>query len=265
MNRATCINNLGQRTILWLGERDPFEFKRSYLRCEAAAGQIAYRANMADAVDRPARDVALIVVVSTERSDLDAVGLDELDDRHSDCQRIRLLGPLCQGLTRQHDSFFGPHRYNWLAGVNVLHDLIGADANTVQLPDVNHKSVAVVASNYDAAEPLLELAEQMGATAVWMSQPDADRVRGINAVWWDDSFAGPANESMWRERIVGMRSDQATHTWMTNRAHWQEIEQARLAGVDHILEKPYSVDILLDSLQAEQGDQSNAALIQQAA
>ena len=108
--------------------------------------------------------------------------------------------------------------------------------------------IAVIASHFAAAEPLLDIAQQSDCTAIWCRQPGDLAVRGVDTVWWDDSFAGPTDTSGWLARLQLMGTKATQHTWITNRMHWLQIDQAKQAGVGLVLSKPYPVNLLLNSI-----------------
>ena len=104
--------------------------------------------------------------------------------------------------------------------------------------------VAVVAARFSIAEPLLDLAAQCGAVAVWQREPGHVDVRGVNVVWWDDSCAAATDRIGWIERIAAMGSSAKQHAWLTQRPHDAQINHAKKAGVEVVLGKPYSIDPL---------------------
>jgi hypothetical protein len=161
---------------------------------------------------------------------------------------MTLLGPLCQGV--------GFNRVgeccDWQHWNEVLPEWLG-----IERPSRSRcRTVAVVASTLAAAEPLLELAESVGATAVWCRQPSRQGVRNVDAVWWDDSAAQPASEHDWRDRIEafagsGHRAQKGPpvqHAWVANSPTLQQARQARAAGVEFLVSKPHRIDSLLGML-----------------
>ncbi|TWT49415.1 hypothetical protein Pla22_46110 [Rubripirellula amarantea] len=232
-----------EQTLLWIGDRKLAEFENAFRVCEAHVSQIAFRGSLQEAVERRASGVGTIVVASSDRSPLALDSLAVLGQRHPDATRFHLRGPLCEGMTRGYQSFFGHNRFDWLDGEEELISQFSPDS--LETPS---RTIAVVAANYSAAEPLLDIAEQLSVAAVWCREPNAKELRGVDTVWWDDSFAFAASTETWKRRIKLMGKRAEKHVWITNRNHAGHVHQAHQAGVGWVVFKPYRIERLEASL-----------------
>ena len=235
-------------TLLWIGDRSLPEFRDAYEIGESLASQIAYRQDLISTLDRPANDVGLIIHASNSRIDLDRKIWKQVESQYANAMRIRLRGPLCEGQRSSSELNFDRGTYDWREAAAAVNGCFApASSNTRTDPPV----VAVIAARYSIAEPLLDLAANCGAVSVWRRESGHADVRGVNVVWWDDSFAGPTDRLGWRERMASMGPSARHHAWLAQRPHWLQAEQARQAGVDVVLGKPFSVDPLVEMLQSE--------------
>ena len=234
-------------TLLWIGDRSLPEFRDAYEVGESLASQVAYRADLLSSLDRPASDVGLIVHASNTRDDLDIGLWKQMECHYTEASRLRLRGPLNAGLRSAKElNFEGTH--DWHEASEAVRSRFAIASDTVSTdPPV----VAVIAARYSIAEPLLDLAARCGAVSIWRREPGCVDVRGVNVVWWDDSFAGPTDKLGWRERMASMGGSTMQHAWLTQRPHWLQTEQAKQAGVDLVLGKPYAVDPLIEMLSTE--------------
>lgn len=242
----------GCRTVLWIGDRESDELRCAYQVAEMCASQLAYRPSLGSAIDRSASDVDLIIVATRDRSRLNAEHLDELNRRHPSAIRYLLRGPLCRGVRLAGDDFFGGRRCDWVDGAATLRNLIGERPRSSS----DRKVVAVMASHYTAAQPLLDVAENANCGAVWCRCEGLFALRGVTHAWWDDSLAVPTDAEGWRKRMAAMGATPTNHsihhTWVTNRVHWMQIQQAQQAGIGSVLTKPFSLEMLLQSIQGDQ-------------
>jgi hypothetical protein len=216
------------------------------------ASQLAYRPSLGSAIDRSSSDVDLIIVATSDRSRLNVEQLDELNRRHPSAVRYLLRGPLCRGIRLAGDDFFGGRRCDWVEGAGVLRSLLGQRPQ----PTSDRKMIAVMASHYAAAQPLLDIAESANCSAVWCRCEGLFALRGATHAWWDDSLAMPTDTQGWRQRMAAMGATPTNHsidhTWLTNRVHWMQVQQAQQAGIGTVLTKPFSLDLLLESIQRGQ-------------
>jgi hypothetical protein len=252
----SCVSgrNPSYRTVLWIGDREANEVRGAYETAELCSSQIAYRPSLASAVDRPASDVDLVIVAAGDRRPLCCQSLNELKRRHPSAAKLLLQSPLCTAVSIEGDDFFGHDRHNWIEGTDVLRRMLHSDSRQTSTP----RCIAVIASNFSAAEVLLQVAEDAGCSAFWCRNEGTLAIRGVDTVWWDDSFAVPTDTAGWTKRIKAMEplessetsSHHISHTWITNRVHWLQVHQAKEAGVDLVLIKPFPLHLLSESLDA---------------
>ncbi|KAA1258499.1 hypothetical protein LF1_10190 [Rubripirellula obstinata] len=256
--KLSCVSGraLNYRTVLWIGDREANEVRGAYETAELCSSQLAYRPSLASAIDRPASDVDLMIVAASDRTPLSDASLTELNRRHPSAMRLLLQSPLCTGVHIAGDEFFGAQRHNWIEGTDVLRRMLSREDSPIQ----NSNCVAVIASNFSAAETLLQVAEDSGCSAFWCRSEGTLAIRGVDTVWWDDSYAVPTDTVGWTKRIEAMNacatsgtaSQKIAHTWITNRVHWLQVHQAREAGVGLVLTKPFPLELLSDSLGSGQ-------------
>lgn len=237
-------------TLLWIGDHTSAEFREAFEYCQRTAAQIAIRADLAEALRRPASDVKCMVVAQSTREILPTDALTALDELYPRISRLNLLGSLCEGFCRRGDPFFSNQRYYWHCWNQVLPEKLQDCGAPDERDSQRGRSVAVIAAHFNAAEPLLELADSAQVTSVWSRQPDRFAIRNIDEVWWDDSVARPVSSSVWKQRISGICSKMRTprHTWITATPRIDQQRQARLGGVGVIVSKPYRIDCLLEML-----------------
>ena len=231
------------RSALWIGNRTSPEFRTAYQICESGASQIAYRETLSAAVDRNATDVGTIVLASSDRTPVNRVALKQLADRHPSADRYRLLGSMCEGMTRGYQDFFRDRELNWLDGTSELASRFVS--YSISAPS---RAVAIVTSTFAAAEPLMEIAQHAGVAAVWTRQPNSSLIRGIDTVWWDDSIAGSTDLDGWESRLEMFGPSALRHVWLTNRTDWAQIDVACRAGISRVVTKPYRIEMLEASL-----------------
>ncbi len=226
-------------TLMWVGDTVADEFRAAVQYCLLNVSQLAFRRDTGEAIARPASDVRWIVFAQSNRSGVDT---ENLANRYPDAKTITLLGPLCQGI-----GFTGGNEccdwYHWNA---VLPEWLGIERPV----KTRCQTVAVIASTFNAAEPLLELVESVGATAFWCPQPSGQRIRNVDAVWWDDSVAKPVSEALWQHRIEAFSGldRPVQHAWIVNSPRMQDAQEARAAGVQWLVSKPYRIDSLVGML-----------------
>ena len=113
----------------------------------------------------------------------------------------------------------------------------------------------------------MDLAELAGVTAVWCRDAHASHVRGVDAVWWDDSIAKAGSVETWKMRLHRFAShgESITHAWIANLPRPKQIAAAEAAGIDVVLSKPYRIDALLETLGASTAGTGASALLRRAA
>ena len=226
-------------TLMWVGDTTAAEFCSAVQYCLVNVSQLAFRRDQREALDRPASDVHWIVLAQSNRDWFDS---QPLGDQYPEAKVITLLGPLCQGFgfSRSGDGC------DWQRWHEVLPEWLGVEPRA----QIRCRTVAVVASTLTAAEPLLELAESAGATAVWCRHPSRQSVRNFDAVWWDDTAADPVSEREWRDRLEAFDGPgrQVQHAWIANSPCLNEVRDAQAAGIESVVSKPHRIDPLLGML-----------------
>jgi hypothetical protein len=244
-DRVSAMSAIELGTLMWIGARDR-EFAEPYQFCLANSAQVALRDNCQQALDRRAAGVRGIVVARNNRGGVSAQALTQLQHRYAAAQVVHLMGALSLGM-RSGAELPALQRLPWYRWNEVLTDWLTNWGSAELPPSPTCRSVAVVAANFEAAEPLLGLADSAGATTAWVAAGDCLRARNFDAVWWDDSVATPTTLEPWRDRIRAF-GNATTHVWIAGNIQRTEQDFARRAGIDHIFVKPYSIDGLLQTL-----------------
>jgi hypothetical protein len=239
-------------TLLWIGDPSPPELQPAYQHCVQHAAQIALRDDALEAFSRPAADVQWIVVARGNRAPLSKTAFQSLALRYPNACSIDLLGPLCEGVrasSHSNSTRVAWHRWDQI----VPHWFMNPSREGAPAPQVV-SSVAVIAASFATAQTYLDLAASTGVAAVWCQSPDAMRVRNVDAVWWDDSVAQATDAQVWRERL--RQFDSATksicHVWITHTAWLDQQRLAMQGGIDTVITKPYRIDALVGTLNANQ-------------
>lgn len=238
------------KTLLWIGDRHSPALQAAYRYCESNVSQLAYRSSIDEAIERPAGDVSRIVLAQLSRQPIGGQAWHRLVLRHESAATLRLLGPLC-GSERGVQQPAGASRCHWHQWSHVLPNWLNVQQQTTP---TKVASVLVIADAADAADPLLDVAEQLGVAAVWWREPLRQRGRGFETVWWDDSAAVATDTASWierREQSGAIRSN-CQHVWLVNGPTEHACNQAQAGGVSTILAKPFLIDGLIASLNAPQ-------------
>ncbi len=109
----TSANQREAQTLLWIGDRHSIDFRDAYQYCEDHASQIAWRADVASALDRGAHGVRWIVLAQTCRQPPALVTLQDLDAAYPGSSRLNLLGVLCEAITQTKLEGFDRGRHPW--------------------------------------------------------------------------------------------------------------------------------------------------------
>jgi hypothetical protein len=243
-------------TLVWIGDTGLPEFQSAYEFCVAHAAQIALRPSFQQAAGRPASGVQRVVVARQQRQPICQESVRLVRELYPGSSWIDLLGPLCEGI--RESSHSDSRRVCWRRWRQFLPHWLDTpgcekarqeDARGVPLAAA--RSVIVIASNWEAAEPYLDLADSCQVTATWSRVADSRHVRNVEAVWWDDSAAPIASYQSWRQRLnrfVRPKSSCPRHAWMTSGAGFDQERAAILAGVDRVIHKPFQIQSLLEML-----------------
>jgi hypothetical protein len=228
---------------MWIGTRDAAEFREAYEFCEGTVGQLAYRPTPELAIGRPACGVRWIVRTRSDRSP--STLWQQLESTYSAARKLELRGVLSDGdRTPTAESV---EICPWWQWNQRFPHWLGPSTATSAEPI---QSVAVVTTDACVADSLLQMAVEQGVTAVWCPRPEPVRVRGVDAVWWDDSVASPASGSRWRQRIesCGPEARSARHFWLTSSRSLADWQQARRGGIRAIFGKPFESAALIATL-----------------
>lgn len=258
-----------QGTLLWIGDPSIPELRDAYQYCVRHAPQIALRPNAIEAARRPAGEVRWVVVARASRLEDHRELFQSLERQYSHAEWIDLLGPLCEGL--RASSIEATTRVAWHRWDQVIPGWLGSDPGAE--PDSlaasrslhGAKSLAVLTSSYAAAQTYLDLAASAGVAAVWCNAGNTNRVRNLEAVWWDESVAPPSSAEQWRERVTQFGGTQFAgtqlggtqlggtqclprHAWITHSTRLDHREAAREGGVAIVISKLCRIDSLLSML-----------------
>ena len=263
MKICSTSSSIGQPqrpgTLIWIGDRETTEFREAYRFCEDNVPQLALRRDLTDAVARPAGLVDRIVLARGWRHPITSTEVNALIATYPQASGLQLRGPLCEG--DRHDHAWAGERCGWQEWNQVLPGwLRGPMVTEVNDGDRTTTSVAVVAATLASADPLMDVIVGEGATAIWCPRPDAMRVRGVHAVWWDDSIAGPATACEWQQRLAGSGAapDRCQHVWLVNGPRRAACTSARQGGVSLVLGKPFRIACLAETLATRDGGVSDS-------
>ncbi len=256
-------------TLLWIGNRSAGEFRDAFEYCESLAPQVATRIDIDDCLNRPAAQVAGIVITRQIRQAFHETDLQTIRQAYPDATMIQLLGSLCAGERPRPTEPFGEktiywHQWNqhfptWLRDCGVV-------SNVAPKPTF---SVAIVASDLSSAQPLMDLAAASDAAAIWCKHPNHHLARNVDAVWWDESAAQPTTVNRWQDRIAvfdahdaASRFDGATstdsrkrkcrHVWLASWPRREDVRSAIAGGVELVISKPYEISLLEQTIEQKQ-------------
>lgn len=224
---------------MWVGDTTASEFRGAVEYCLMNVSQLAFRRDMAEAESRPASDVRWILFAQSDRNNFDR---RRLLHRYPKAKAITLCGSLCQST----GQCFHTDSCDWHRWEQELPGWFGLEhAKSPQC-----QTVAVVASSLSAADPLMDLAQSCGATAIWCRNANAHQVRNIDAVWWDDSVATPVSAQVWSSRmdVFARPGKSVQHAWIANSPTMWDAQQAREAGIGWLVSKPHRIDALVGML-----------------
>jgi hypothetical protein len=214
---------------------------------------LAVRADLADAIARPAQSVRRIILTRQTRQTGPPAQWQPLSRRYPHAQRLELLGPLCRLGPTLHPTSDDLQRCHWHQWRQFLPGWLRVCGVAPEpCVETGPTSVAVMASALATADPLMDLVVSCGATAIWCRQPDPFRVRRVDAVWWDDSVTRTSSGLAWQRRIAACTAGQSAcqHVWLTNAPRREDYHQATQAGVSIVLAKPFDIDVLRETLIA---------------
>ena len=244
-------------TLMWIGERASPEFADAYRLCESRVAQLAVRRDLGDALNRPAAMVQRILVTRSTRTEFDHDSMQRLIALYPGAEILQLLGSLCSGEAHGRAERFASERVYWHQANQVLPEWLEccgfSEEPSAAMPV---RSVAVVASTLSDAHPLLEIVAAAGVVAIWCRQPEFQRTRNIDVVWWDETAARSTSVDVWRQRL--RRTDSGwspptgqRHAWLVSQPSSQDCRSAYEAGVELIVTKPGLIEPLYQMLVGE--------------
>jgi len=237
-------------TWLWIGPRDSEQWNAAYQKAESTAGQIAFRANIEEALMRSCAPADRIIIAKQDSAEIATDRMQALRDAHPAAEFIRVTGVCCaadpaevrldpNGMVPWHqavDRMVGP-----------------SNAATEESSDATDlpKSVGIIASQLVDAEILLDIAGSVGVTAFWFRSAQECTARNVDAFWWDDSVLNHSRPGDWTTSLESIRTlarPHAKHTWLVGLPNPKDIRLAKEAGMNHVLSKPVHVPALLNQL-----------------
>lgn len=243
-------------TLLWIGPRRHPEVSEVYRSCESLAPQLAYRADVDDACQRPAQCVAVVVFARTERSSVAPERLEHLKRLYPDAKFVCLLSSGCEGELRTGEPWSGCSRIYWHRWNQEAPDWLLVDRDNITGHSAGAREpavfLAIVAASYQHAEPWLEVASQNRWPATWITPGRTGLVRSVTHVLWDDSAAQPAGRETWRERLASFASidrpapqfRRPLHGWSAGFPRVHDWHEARTAGVRWLFSKPVTLSAM---------------------
>jgi hypothetical protein len=246
-------------TLLWIGEREAVNFRDAYQYCEASVSQLAFRSTLQDASVRPASDVRRIIVARVDRTPISTEEIEPVARRHDGASWMAIEGPLCGGATRRLlnqplREFCYLHQWRQSLPSWISHRQ--KPSSTSQPGVSTGLSLAIIASNYEVASSLMDLADSCGCVSAWFRSPHPSRMRNFDNVWWDDSVATEATMGQWQQNSRLAQSSafrrESKHVWLTNSTCSSVIQHALAAGVACVMTKPFRIDALLETLSGVQ-------------
>ena len=243
--------DVGSGTLVWIGDRSIPEFELAFHDCVELAAQVALRHDVEALTRRPAQQVDRIVLARATREPIDEPLFKSVASQYRDARLMELVGPLCEGDRRQLPV--ASTRVPWHRWNQVVASWFGGPVGNDPCSHQRARSVAVITSCYATAQTYLDLAESASVTACWCDQIDANRVRNVDAAWWDDSVVGPADVATWRQRLTRFASTlrPVRHAWITHGGRLDQRRAAISAGIELVISKPYRIDTLLDMIEAK--------------
>jgi hypothetical protein len=239
---ATGQGRAGQGTLLWIGDRDAPPYRDAYRYCDLHATQLANRATIDAAIERPATDVQAIVFCRDNDSTRHVDAFQSLRRRHAAAEAALLLGPLCAGSRPSPSSLFDAAAMYWHEWESRLPALLQR-CGLVMAESPAPRSIAVVSESYATASALLAIAGTDKTVAVWCRPDQLGTVRGIDEFWWDDSATRGTN---WSDLLDHPACRSGRHLWICNSVTPQRKQAAVEAGISEVIAKPGDYSSLLD-------------------
>lgn len=247
----------GGGTLAWVGPTNRGECVEAFRYCAAHALQIAPRRSLQHLIDRPAEHVARLVVVRTDRRSAARGVLEQLEQLFPAAEKTLLLGGDCEGEGRTGDPWIGFTRLYWHRWNQVIPSWFadqpdprsgGTVASRPPAPGSCRRSVAVIASSRSAVDGLIDAVASLGHTVAWLPAVFPANIRNVDVCLWDDSAAPPVSTAAWRERLAASLAvavrERPRHAWVIGFPRIDQWNAARRAGVEALISKPFSNDVL---------------------
>ncbi|TWU02654.1 hypothetical protein [Stieleria varia] len=240
-------------TLLWIGPHETAEFCDAFEFCSEHASQIAVRSDIEDALHRMPGQLGAVLIACPDDSACTAPSntpqwslLSELGWQLPIApQRFLMMGTLCAGQRPSVSESFDGQTFYWHAWNQILpFQLQRCGVSAKSASGRTPHSLAIVSESHAAADALMEVVADSGASVVWYRNEHQNTGRNFDAVWWDDSAASSATGAMWNLRMSAMRSPKAHHAWITSAPTAKSIQDARRGGIDWVLSKPMRIESL---------------------
>ena len=227
--------------VLWVGDHQHADTASAFEYCLRVASQVSLRRDVDDLLARPVSDISHAIYAATTGLVNLEIRLDQLSHLLGDAKLLMLRGNLCSP-NRNLTSIRRVASHQW---AQVIPAWLMKERESIR--DTPVSSIAVLSSELGHAEPVLELAASHHVAAVWFRDLGSLSCRCFDAVWWDDSVAGPVSSRDWQTRIESWR-DATCHLWVVGAPSPQQVLEAKRGGIGKVISKPYQLDYVTDCL-----------------
>ena len=249
-------------TLMWVSADTDSEFLEARQYCIAHAPQVAMRASVVEGLERPAAEVRAIVVTQSQRAVVSRNLIRDLREAYPEARVLCLMGACCEGMyAKALDPVFSKtervYCHQW---TQVLPEWLRCCGAMVATGDTISRSVAVVSATPAIGSALMDLAESAGAVTLWCRDVCRWQMRQVDAVWWDDSAAGAATATQWKERLEKCATTDRgpVHAWIANAPRCSQVKAAMEGGISLTLSKPHRIEPLLSLLRTCRPEQAKS-------
>lgn len=233
--RDTPLEATSDGTLLWIGDRKCEAFRDAFEFCEAVSSQLAFRADVEEALARPAVAVRVIVWCRENDSRRDHPSFARLRSAYSDAVPLLLLGPLCAGQRPSPAARLDVQGCAWSEWESRLPSLL-TRCGLRAAPQSERREVLIASRSRSNARALAELAAAAGHHGI-CCRPEAMKCStGVDEIWWDDSATGRAPD--WRGLMRNNPHPNAKQAWITSFLTPLRRRRAIDNGVSIIIPKP---------------------------
>jgi hypothetical protein len=247
-------------SLLWIGDSEHHELRRAWQTCQQLADTISIRRSIADAIERPPRQIPThLIVAQTNRHDraqaaIDGEQLSQLQISFPNTRFLVLRGALVSPtvrLPRTSGATPGNPALPWVDSISVFESVTyltrwlaasSRPCNSFTLTS-SQLPLVMVAARYCYAESYLDSLRLLASgdearepLVAWQRELTPRSGRGFATVVWDESAAPPAAGDVWQQRCES--APQATHVWISAMATTGQRETAIANGIEHVLNKP---------------------------